>query len=75
MTYYERNLPHYHPENSILFITFRLVNTLSSEVLSEMRLQYESERNKLITIYSDIEIYKAKLYNLQKNFLQYMTGI
>jgi len=47
--YYRRNLPHYHPESFPLFITFRLVNSLPAEVLSELKQEREHELMMLKT--------------------------
>ncbi len=37
MTYYKRNLPHWHPEGRILFITWRLYGSLPVSVLRSLR--------------------------------------
>ncbi len=42
--YYRRHLPHYHPENAIFFITFRLSGSIPVKVLADFRRetqQYE----------------------------------
>lgn len=41
MTYYERNLPHWHPEGRILFVTWRLFGSLPASVIAKI----ESERD------------------------------
>jgi putative transposase len=38
--YYRRRLPHYQPVDSILFSTFRIVNSLPNAVLSELTSDY-----------------------------------
>ncbi|HRD17581.1 MAG TPA: hypothetical protein PLB60_00890 [Candidatus Marinimicrobia bacterium] len=42
--YYQRHLPHYHPKDSIFFITFRLSGSIPAKVLADFQLatqQYE----------------------------------
>ncbi|MBI2429856.1 MAG: transposase [Ignavibacteriales bacterium] len=57
--YYRRRLPHYQPKDSILFTTFRLVNSLPKEVIAqlykerednEMRISKEQDHNKRIQL-------------------------
>src|SRR6266851_2545672 len=35
MTFYRRNLPHWHPEGKTIFITWRLYNSLPASLLKE----------------------------------------
>lgn len=37
MTFYRRNLPHWHPEGKTIFITWRLYNSLPAALLKKMR--------------------------------------
>ena len=37
MTYYQRRLPHWHPEGKALFVTWRLYGTLPSGVFKEIK--------------------------------------
>jgi putative transposase len=37
MTYYERNLPHWHPEGKAIFLTWRLHGSLPAHVVAELR--------------------------------------
>jgi REP element-mobilizing transposase RayT len=37
MTYYERNLPHWHPEGKVLFVTWRLYGSLPERVVFQLR--------------------------------------
>lgn len=37
MTFYRRNLPHWHPESKSIFITWRLYNSLPAAFLRKMR--------------------------------------
>jgi len=45
--FYHRNLPHYHPNDHPLFITFRLAGSLPLDVLAELRTKRESELKAL----------------------------
>lgn len=45
-SFYQRNLPHYQPPGSTLFVTFRLANSMPKEAL--LKLQAERERVKVI---------------------------
>jgi putative transposase len=37
MAYYERNLPHWHPEGCAIFVTWRLYGSLPESVLAELK--------------------------------------
>jgi hypothetical protein len=37
MTYYERNLPHWHPEGQKIFLTWRLYGSLPDDVVATLR--------------------------------------
>src|SRR5260370_13433469 len=37
MTYYERNLPHWHPDGREIFLTWRLYRSLPERVSAELR--------------------------------------
>ena len=41
MTYYERNLPHWHPEGKAVFLTWRLYGSLPEHVVTEIRKRAE----------------------------------
>lgn len=41
--YYRRKLPHIHPQNTPLFITFNLVDSLPAAVVAELQAQREKE--------------------------------
>ncbi len=36
MTYYSRNLPHWHPDGKTIFLTWRLFGSLPSAVLKRL---------------------------------------
>ena len=57
--YYHRNLPHYHPTGYPLFITSRLAGSLPLEILTELKVQRESELKTVKNNVSD-ERYKIK---------------
>ncbi len=62
-TYYRRNLPHFHPDNIPLFITFRLAGSLSPEILSKLK----EERDLDIQNASSPERYDTE----KKHFARY----
>jgi len=41
LTHYQRNLPHRLPPGEVIFITFRLANSLPQPVLERLRAEYE----------------------------------
>lgn len=43
---YRRNLPHIHPENTPIFITFRLANSLPIDVLEQLKRERDAEHQK-----------------------------
>jgi len=43
LTHYERNLPHWLPPGSTIFLTFRLAGTLPSEVLARYHAEWALE--------------------------------
>ena len=45
--FYRRHLPHWQPRNAVLFVTFRLKNSLPDEVIEALREERERERNLL----------------------------
>ena len=63
--FYERSLPHYHPQGAILFITFRLANSLPLEVIKHLKREAWLRERKLITIADETERTLAKT-NMQK---------
>ena len=58
--YYRRKLPHIHPQNSPLFITFSLVDSLPAAVVDELKAQRERELRAAKTA--------ADRYNIQKKY-------
>jgi REP element-mobilizing transposase RayT len=67
VTYYKRNLPHYQPEGSTFFITFRLAGSLPVEVI----LQLKEDREKELKFISDISSHKQKTkkyYEYQRRY-------
>ena len=47
MISYKRNLPHIHPENTPIFITFRLANSLPLEIMAQLKAEREIEKKAL----------------------------
>ncbi len=52
--YYRRRLPHYQPNDAILFATFRLANSLPKEVAVQLLLERE-QRESVIKKERDVE--------------------
>jgi len=44
---YRRNLPHIHPEDTPIFITFRLADSLPREIVERLLAERQAERQKL----------------------------
>jgi REP element-mobilizing transposase RayT len=42
MTYYERNLPHWHPDGKAIFLTWRLHGSLPEHVVTDLRRTKET---------------------------------
>ena len=64
--FYRRNLPHIHPENTPIFITFRLANSLPLEIMEQLFAEREAEKKALK------KTSKKDLYNLhKKHFARY----
>jgi REP element-mobilizing transposase RayT len=41
MVYYQRHLPHIHPQQAIFFVTFRLVNSLPQWIIETLQDEFE----------------------------------
>lgn len=63
--FYERSLPHYHPQGATLFITFRLANSLPQEVINHLKREAWLKERKLNKIVGETERIPAKT-NMQK---------
>jgi len=66
MTFYSRNLPHFHPKNTPLLITCRLTDSIPINKLAVLRKNYESELEEITLFYFNSVNFKKKIYNLQK---------
>lgn len=44
--YYHRNLPHYHPDNVALFMTFRLAGSLPLGILTKLKTERKLDKQK-----------------------------
>ena len=63
---YRRNLPHIHPENTPVFITFRLADSLPREIIEMLIAEREAEKKNLG------KASKKDIYNLHKrHFARY----
>ena len=45
--FYERNLPHIQPPGAVLFLTYRLVNSIPNHILREVQVEAEQISQKL----------------------------
>ncbi|RMH11774.1 MAG: hypothetical protein D6698_15920 [Gammaproteobacteria bacterium] len=46
-TFYRRNLPHYHPEEAIFFVTFNLANSLPRDVVAVLDEERQRELERI----------------------------
>ncbi len=63
--YYHRHLPHYHPNDYPLFITFRLAGSLPVEILAELKARREFELKTLKNATAD------ERYRIEKKHFGY----
>lgn len=68
MIFYSRNLPHFHPKDTPIFITSRLVNSIPLDKLALLRKNYENELEILYSTQSGSDKFRSKIYNLQKKY-------
>jgi REP element-mobilizing transposase RayT len=65
--FYRRNLPHYQPDNSIYFVTFRLVNSLPKSAIEFIKREFKSQLKILNNNNSGVNLQK-KIYLLQNKY-------
>ncbi len=65
--FYYRNLPHWQPQDSIFFITFRLANSLPKAILEELRREREREEQEIRARLNDSQ-QPQELYRLNKKY-------
>jgi len=65
--FYRRKLPHWHPDGATYFITFRLANSLPLQVIQELEVQREREREIVRANFSGAQR-REELYNLDKKY-------
>ncbi len=46
--FHRRKLPHLHPSSGTFFITYRLVNSLPSEIINKLKEEYHNEKDVII---------------------------
>ena len=63
--FYQRRLPHWHPEGQTFFITFSLANSLPARVIQALQEERERERQIICTQFSGNQ-QRQELYNLDK---------
>lgn len=67
MIFYRRHLPHYQLDNSYYFITYRLVNSLSLNLINTLKEEYFYEKKMILRLINIFER-EEQLYNLQKMY-------
>ncbi len=60
---YRRNLPHIHPENTPIFITFRLANSLPVEIIESLRKERDAAKKKAAN--------QSERYNADKEYFEH----
>lgn len=60
VTYFRRNLPHYHLPNATYFITFRLAGSLPQEALERAQEEYQAELLRLERTLSGRDLREAR---------------
>ena len=65
-TIYKRHLPHYHFPNEILFITFRLANSLPEKVIYELKNEQLKEEKIILGMKVSDSKLKELIYNSKK---------
>jgi len=68
MIFYSRNLPHFHPKNTPLFITCCLTDSIPINKLALLRKNYEFELENIVRSHPNSFDIKSKIYNLQKKY-------
>lgn len=68
---YHRTLPHWHPQNSIFFITFRLANSLPQAILRELQSEREREHRAIQAEWSGTQKYRELCLLEEKYFSKY----
>lgn len=63
-----RNLPHIYPEDSILFITFRLKGSIPQSVLAGMQLEQEEKSREILSSNLSKSQKEEQLYLQEKRF-------
>ncbi len=77
--FYERNLPHYQPEDAILFVTYRLAFSLPQEIIHLLISKRKNFDRKLIKMNlidrkKEKEIYNKILFKIEDEFLDKYTS-
>ncbi len=67
--FYKRNLPHIHPRDGIFFITFRLVDSLPTNVLKKLKEEKIAKLNLLEKKFNkNQKEFDGEIYNLEKRY-------
>lgn len=70
---YRRKLPHWHPQSAMYFITFRLANSLPTQIIQELQSQREHEREIICAQWRGAKQQDA-LYKLDKKYFGYFDA-
>jgi len=65
--FYHRNLPHWHPEGQMFFITFRLANSLPLSIIQELEAERERERQTIRAQFNGAQ-QSGEFYKLDKKY-------
>jgi putative transposase len=65
--FYRHNLPHWHPEGQIFFITFRLANSLPVQIIQDLQEQHEREKQAIHAKFGRSQ-QQEELYKLDKKY-------
>jgi REP element-mobilizing transposase RayT len=63
--FYRRNLPHWHPEGQIFFVTFRLAHSLPILVIRELQIEFKREKQAIRAALDGAQ-QRDELYKLEK---------
>ena len=67
--FYKRNLPHIHPRDGIFFITFRLANSLPTNILKKLKEENDSKIKLFEKKFNkNNKEFDREKYNLEKRY-------
>ena len=63
--FYRRNLPHIQPKGAIIFVTFRLANSLPKEVIEKLKAEHEEAEKKIEVLVKTDEGFQLELMEVE----------